>query len=131
MRTVRGLMVGVLIAGGLVVMAPGAVASTPAVSKTCQSLNSLNQKLQKALTGTRAGKVDVGAVSDVASSFRKAAKTAPGSVKSSMNTIAGVAGDVAHSSSTAEAAAVLKSAGAKIGAALLTWGNYVSKKCSG
>ena len=45
MRTLRVLVVGALIAGGLVVLAPGATASVSAASKTCKSLTALNQKL--------------------------------------------------------------------------------------
>jgi hypothetical protein len=131
MRTLRILVVGVVIAGGLAVLGSGATASVPAVSKTCKSLNSLNKKLQKALTSADAGQFDSGAVSDVSSSFRKAAKSGPKGLKSAMNTIASVAENVAHSSSTAGAAAALTNAGAKLTSALATWGTYVAKNCSG
>jgi hypothetical protein len=129
MRTFRVLVVGVLVAGGLAVLAPGASASVPAVSKTCQSLNSLNKNLEAALAAGNAGKFDSGAISNLSKSFRKGAKTAPKSLKSAMNSIADVAGSVAGSGSTAEAAAALKKGGAKIASALVTWGTYLDKNC--
>ena len=46
MRTLRVLVVGALIAGGLVVLAPGATASVSAASKTCKSLTALYQKIE-------------------------------------------------------------------------------------
>ena len=131
MRTLRVLVVGAMIAGGLVVLAPGATASVSAASKTCKSLTSLNQKLEQAFASGDAGKVDTGTVSDVSSSFRSAEKSAPKSLRSSMNTISVVAANVAHTSSTAEAAAALKSGGAKLASALATWGTYLDTKCSG
>ena len=131
MRTLRVLVVGALIAGGLVVLAPGATASVSAASKTCKSLTALNQKLEQAFASGDTGKVDTGTVSDVSSSFRSAAKSAPKSLKSAMNTISVVAANVAHTSSTAEAAAALKSGGAKLASALATWGTYLDTKCSG
>ena len=131
MRTLRVLVVALLIAGGLAVLAPEATASAPAAPKVCQSLNSLNQKLQKALASARTGKADTAAAGVVSSSFRKGAKNSPGSLKSAMNTIAGVAGNVAHSSSTAEAVAALKNGGTKFATAIVKWGAYISKNCSG
>jgi hypothetical protein len=129
MRTIRVLVVGVLLAGGLAVLAPNAVASAPAASKACQSLKSLNQKLEKALASDRTGKVDTGAVSDVASSFKKPPKGVPANVKSAMSTIASVASNVGHSGSTAGALAALRRAGAKLTGAVVTWGAYVTKTC--
>jgi hypothetical protein len=128
MRTIRVVVAGVLMAGGLAVLAPGAMASTPSASKACQTLNSLNQKLEKALN-TKTGKVDTGAVSAVSSSFKKPPKGTPSSVKSAMNTIAGVASSVGHTGSTAAALGVIKNAGAKLTAAVVTWGAYVAKTC--
>ena len=119
MRTVRVFLIGALVAGGLAVLASGATASTPAASKTCQSLTSLNQKLQKALASAKTGKVDTGVVGDVSSSFKKVPKGSPGSVKSAMGTIASVAGNVAHSSSTAHALAVIRNSGAKFTSAVV------------
>jgi hypothetical protein len=131
MRTLRVLVIGVLIAGVLAVSASGAIASAPAVSKICRSLNPLNQKLQKALSSADSGKVDSGAVKDVSTSFGKAAKSGPKTLKSAMSTIAAVAANVAHASSTAGAAAALKNGGAKLTSALVTWGAYIAKNCSG
>jgi hypothetical protein len=48
-----------------------------------------------------------------------------------MNTIADVAADVADTGSPAAAAAALKKAGAKFTSALVTWGTYLTKNCSG
>jgi hypothetical protein len=130
MRALRALVVAVLIAGGVAVLATQASASAPAVSKTCQSLNSLDAKLQKALSSSKSGTVDSGAVSDVSTSFRKAAKSGPGSLKSTMNAIADIARDVSHTSSTAEAAVALKKDTAKLESALAKWGGYIVKNCS-
>ena len=131
MRTLRMLVVGALIAGGLAVLATGATASVPAASKTCKSLNTLNEKLQKALSSTRTGKVDTGTISNLSSSFRNGAKTAPAVLKPAMKTIAAVAANVSHTSSTAEAAAALKNGGAKLASALVSWGTYVARNCTG
>jgi hypothetical protein len=131
MRTLRVLVVGALIAGGLAVLAPGATASVPAASKACKSLNTLDQKLQKALASAETGKVDSGTISNLSTSFRNGAKTAPKSLRSAMTTIAAVAANVAHTSSTAEAAAALKNGGSKLTSALVTWGSYVARNCSG
>jgi hypothetical protein len=128
MRSLRVFAVGVLLAGGLAVLAPGASA---AVSKTCQSLNTLNKKLDDAIASGDAGTVDSGAINNLSKSFRKAAKTAPKPLKSAMNTIADVAADVADTGSPAAAAAALKKAGQKFTSALVTWGTYLSKNCSG
>jgi hypothetical protein len=129
MRTIRVVVVGVLMVGGLAVLAPGATAATPQASKACQTLNSLNQKLEKALGSAKTGKVDTGAVSSVSSSFKKPPKGTPSSVKSAMNTIAGVASSVGHSGSTAAALGVIRNAGAKLTAAAVTWGAYLAKTC--
>ena len=111
-------------------LAAGATASVSAASKTCQSLTALNQKLEQAFASGDAGHVDTGTVSDVSSSFRKAEKTAPKSLKSAMNEISVVAANVAHTSSTAAAAAALTNGGAKLASALATW-KYLDTKCSG
>jgi hypothetical protein len=58
MRTFRVLVVGVLVAGGLAVLAPGASASVPAVSKSCQTLSTLNKSLEQAIADGNAGKFD-------------------------------------------------------------------------
>jgi hypothetical protein len=131
MRTLRVFVVGALVAGGLAVLAPGAVASVPAASKTCKQLNALNQKLQQAFASANTGTVDTAAISNMSSSFRSAEKSAPKSLKSAMTTISTVAANVAHTSSTAEAAAALKNGGAKLASALATWGTYLAANCSG
>jgi hypothetical protein len=48
-----------------------------------------------------------------------------------MNTIADVAANVAGAGSPAAAAAALKKAGQKFTSALVTWGTYLAKNCSG
>ena len=131
MRSFRVLAVGVVVAGGLSVLAPGASASVLAVSKTCQSLNTLNKKLDDAIASGDAGNVDSGAINNLSKSFRKAAKTAPKTLKSAMNTIADVAEDVAGAGSPAAAAAALKKAGQRFTSALVIWGTYLAKNCSG
>jgi hypothetical protein len=131
MRTFRVSVVGVLVAGGLAVLAPGASASVPAVSKTCQSLNTLNKNLEQALASGNAGKFDSGTINNLSKSFRKGAKTGPKSLKSAMNTIADVAANVAGSGSTGAAAAALKKGGQKFSLALVTWGTYIAKNCAG
>ena len=85
------VVIGVLVAGGLTALAPGANASVPSVSKTCRSLNSLNENLQKALASGDSGQIDTGAISNLSKSFRKAEKTSPKSLKSAENTIADAA----------------------------------------
>ena len=103
-----------------------------AVSKTCTSLNTLNTNLQKALNSGDTGKVDTGQVNNLSKSFRKAAKTGPKSLRSAMNTIANVAANVAGSGGSAlAAAAALKKGGAKLTGAVVTWGTYLAKNCSG
>ena len=75
MQSFRLLVVGPLVLGGLAVLAPGAIASVPAVSKTCQSLNSRpNTSLENAIVNGDAGKVDSGAINNLSKSFRKAAR---------------------------------------------------------
>jgi hypothetical protein len=130
MRTLRVLGVVVLMAGGLAVLASGATASVPAVSKTCKSLSSLNQKLESAFANANKGKVDSGAIGNLSSSFRSAAKTAPKALKSAMSTISSVAANVAHAGSTSKAAVALKNGGAKLASALATWGTYIDTNCS-
>jgi hypothetical protein len=130
MRRFRVFVVGVLVAGGLAVLAPGAGASLPTVSKTCRSLNTLSKNLDKAVANGNLGQVDSGAINSLSKSFRKAAKTAPKSLKSAMNTIADVAADVADAGSPATAAAALKKAGQKFAGALVTWSTYLAKNCS-
>ena len=131
-KFLRLAVAGALIAGmGGMFAASGASASVPAVSKTCQSLNTLNENLDAAIASGDAGKVDSGAINSLSKSFRKAAKTAPKPLKSAMNTIADVAAHVAGAGSPAAAAAALKKAGAKFTSALVTWGTYLTKNCSG
>jgi hypothetical protein len=130
MRTFRVLVVGALLAGGLAVLAPGASASVPDVSKTCQSLSTLNKSLEQAIASGNSGKFDSGAINNLSKAFRKVAKTGPKTLKSSMNTIADVAANVAGSGSTAAAAAALKKGGQKFSLALVTWSTYLAKNCS-
>ncbi len=127
----RLLVIGVLVAGGLAARVDGANASVPSVSKTCQSLNTLNQNLENALHSGGTGDVDTGAVSNLSKSFRKAAKSSPKSLKTSENTIADVAANVSHTSSPAAAAAALKAGGTKLATALAKWETYIAKNCSG
>jgi hypothetical protein len=115
-------------------LAAGASASVPGASNTaskkCQSYSALNARLDAALSSGDTGKVDTGAVNDVAKGFRSAAKSAPKSLKSAMNTIADVANSVSHTSTPLAAAAELKKAGPKITSAVLTWGTYLAKNCT-
>src|SRR6478672_7423590 len=130
MRPLCVLVMVALVAGGLAAGVPGANASVPGVSKTCRSLNALNQNLEKAFASGDAGHVDSSAVNSVSKSFRNAAKTGPKSLKSAENTIADVAANVSHTSSPAAAAVALKAAGAKLTSALATWGAYIANNCS-
>ena len=70
MRMFRVLVVGVLVAGGLAMLRPGASASVPALSKTCKSLKSLDKNLNKVVTSS---KYDSGAANNLSKSFRQAA----------------------------------------------------------
>ena len=100
------------------------------MSKTCRSLNTLNTNLTKAFENGDNGKVDSGAVGDLSKSFHKADKTGPKSLRSAMKTIGDVAAKVSHTTSPVAAAAALKQGGKKLSAALVTFGTYVTKKCS-
>jgi hypothetical protein len=130
MRTLRGLVVGVLVGAGLAVLAPGAIASVPAASKTCRSLTTLNSNLEKAFKSGDSGKFNAGSVATLSKSFRKAAKTGPKSLKSAMNAIADVAASVSHANSPLAAAGVLRSNLSKLVPASTTWATYLEKKCS-
>ena len=131
LRTIRLFVIGVLLAGGLAALAPRANASVPSVSKTCRTLNSLNQNLEKALASGESGQIDTGEISNLSKSFRKAEKTSPKSLKSAEKTIADAAANVSHTSSPAAAAAALKAAGQKLTTAVVTLGTYVGRTCSG
>ena len=131
MRALRMLVIGVLVAGGLAAQVEGANASVPGVSKTCRSLNTLNQSLQNSLASGDTGHVDTGEVNSLSKSFRKAAKNSPKSLKTAENTIADVAANVSHTSSAGAAAAALKAGGTKLAIALATWGTYIANNCSG
>ena len=72
MRVFRVLVVGTLMAGGLVLLAPGASGSVPTVSKACKSLKSLDKKLNKVIAGGESGNYDSGAINDVSKSFKYA-----------------------------------------------------------
>jgi hypothetical protein len=128
MRRFRVLVVGALVAGGLAMLGAGASASVPAVSKTCKSLKSLDKTLNKVVTSNN---YDSGTISDLSKSFRKAAKTAPKSLRSAMNAIADVAADAAAAGSDTAATAALKKDAQKLSAAALTWTTYLSKNCAG
>jgi conjugal transfer/entry exclusion protein len=128
MRMFRVLVIGVLVAGGLAMVTPGASASVPALSKTCKALQSLDKSLNKVVTSSN---YDSGTISNLAKSFRTAAKTAPKRLRSAMNEIAAVASDAASGGSTAAAAAALKKDAAKLSAAVVTWGTYLSTNCAG
>lgn len=128
MRVFRVFAIGVLIAGGLVMLAPGASGSVPALSKTCKSLKALDKKLNKVVQSSN---YDSGTINDLSKSFQKGAKTAPKSVRSAMNAIAAVASDAASAGSTAAAAAALKKDGQKLATAAVTWESYLSTNCAG
>ena len=72
MRTLRVLVTGVLIAGGLAALAPAATASVPGASTSCKSLTALDTKLQNVL---KSDKVDTGAIGSLSSSFRNGSKS--------------------------------------------------------
>ena len=124
----RLLVVGVLVAGGLALLGPGASASVPASSKNCKSLKSLDKTLNKVVTSSN---YDSGTINDLSKSFRTAAKTAPKSLRSAMNAIADVASDAAAAGSDTAATAVLKKDGKKLSAAAVTWAKYISTNCAG
>jgi hypothetical protein len=129
MRVFRVSAVGLLIASGLMVLAPAASGAVPGVSKTCKSLQSLDKQLTKVLDSSNAGKYNSGTVSDLSKSFKKGEKTAPKSLRSSMGTIATVAASAAAAGNPTAALAVIRNAGAKLTAAAVTWGTYLSKNC--
>ena len=131
MRVFRVLVVGALMAGGLVLLAPGASGSAPAVSKACKSLKSLDKKLNKVIAGGESGNYDSGAINDVSKSFKNAAKTGPKSLRSAMRTIASVASAAAAAGNPTAAAAALKKGGQTLAAAAVTWGRYLATNCAG
>src|SRR5262245_23394957 len=114
MGVFRGLVIGALIAGGLVMLAPGANAAVAAAPKTCKSLKSLNKKLNKVVESCD---YNSGTINNLSKSFRNAVKTAPKRLRSAMSTIAAVASDAADAGSPAAAAAALKKDGQKLAAA--------------
>jgi hypothetical protein len=124
----RALVIGGLIVGGFVMLAPGASGSVPAVSKTCKALKSLDKKLNKVVTSSD---YDSGTINNLSKSFRTAARTAPKSLRSAMNAIAAVASDAAGAGSPTAAAAALKKDGQKLSAAAVTWATYLSTNCAG
>jgi len=127
MRMFRVLVGGVLIAGGLVMWAPGANGAVLAAPKTCKSLKSLDKKLNNVV---RSGHYDSGTINNLSKSFRNAAKTGPKRLRSAMKVIAAVASDAAGAGSTAGAAAALKKDAPKLSGAVMTWATYLEGNCA-
>ena len=127
MRMFRVLVGGVLIAGGLVMLAPGTNGAVLAAPKTCKSLKSLDKKLNNVV---RSGHYDSGTINNLSKSFRNAAKTGPKRLRSAMKVIAAVASDAAGAGSTAGAAAALKKDAPKLSGAVVTWATYLERNCA-
>src|SRR5215467_10550515 len=125
MRVFRMFVVGMLIAGGMVMVAEAPGGSVPAASKSCKSL----QALDKQLSVVRSNNYKSSTISSMAKSFRDAGKSAPKSIKSAMNTIATVASDAAAAGSVSGAAAALRKDGTKLATAVAKWGTYLSTNC--
>ena len=81
----RMFVVGMLIAGGMVMVAEAPGGSVPVVSKSCKSLQALDKQLSKVV---RSNNYKSSTISSLAKSFRDAGKSAPKSIKSAINTIA-------------------------------------------
>jgi hypothetical protein len=127
MRVFRMFVVGMLIAGGMVMVAEAPGGSVPAASKSCKSLQALDKQLSKVV---RSNNYQSSTISSLAKSFRDAAKSAPKSIKSAMNTIATVASDAAAAGSVSGAAAALRKDGTKLATAVANWGTYLSTNCA-
>ena len=119
-------VVGMLIAGGMVMVAEVPGGSVPAASKTCKSLQALDNKLSL----VRSNNYKSSTISSLAKSFRDASKSAPKSIKSAMNTIATVASDAAAAGSVSGAAAALRKDATKLATAVAKWGTYLSTNCA-
>jgi hypothetical protein len=126
MHVLRMFVVGVLIAGSMVMVAEAPGGSVPAASKSCKSL----QALDKQLSVVRSNNYKSSTISSLAKSFRDAAKSAPKSIKSAINTIATVASDAAAAGSVSGAAAALRKDGTKLATAVGKWGTYLSTNCA-
>ena len=127
MRMFRMFVVGMLIAGGMVLVAEAPGGSVPAASKSCKSLQALDKQLSKVV---RSNDYESSTISSLAKSFRDAAKSAPKSIKSAMNTITTVASDAAAAGSVSGAAAALRKDGTKLATAVVKWGTYLSTNCA-
>jgi len=127
MRVFRMFVVGMLIAGGMVMVAEAPGGSVPAVSKSCKSLQALDKQLSKVV---RSNNYKSSTISSLAKSFRDAGKSAPKSIKSAMNTIATVASDAAAAGSVSGAAAALRKDGTKLATAAAKWWTYLSTNCA-
>jgi len=127
MRVFRMFVVGMLIAGGMVMVAEAPGGSVPAASKSCKSLQALDKQLSKVV---RSNNYKSSTISSLTKSFRDAAKSAPKSIKSAMNTIATVASDAAAAGSVSGAAAALRKDGTKLATAVEKWGTYLSTNCA-
>ena len=127
MRVFRMFVVGMLIAGGMVMVAEAPGGSVPAASKSCKSLQALDKQLSKVV---RSNNYKSSTISSLTKSFRDAAKSAPKSIKSAMNTIATVASDAAAAGSVSGAAAALRKDGTKLATAVAKWGTYLSTNCA-
>ena len=130
MRTFRVLVLAALAVGGLAVLAPGASASAPSVSKACKSLNTLNKELDN--VDVSSGKdFDLGQLNDIADAFHKAAKTAPKKLKSALNTIGDIYGKMGDADNVGGAVAAFGQNAQKYSKAFRTFGTYLATNCSG
>jgi hypothetical protein len=124
----RFVVAAALVAGGLSLLAPGAHAAVSTASQGCKTINKLNKELQKVEPSN--GDFDTKSLQGIASAFRKGARTAPKQLKSAMNTIATVFGDIGSAGSRGEAAAQFAEHAKEYGKAITTWTTYYTKNCA-
>lgn len=126
MRTFRVLVLAALATGSLALIAPGAGATAPAASNDsfCKAVAGISSDL-----GTDPTKG--GNTAKVASSLRKAAKSAPANVKSALLTMADYFDAITGvKSNPTKVSKFLAKNGAKYGKAVSTFTTYYATNCS-
>ena len=127
MRTFRVLVVAVLMAGGLVVLAPGATASAPAASKQlvkfCKAANKIS--------GNTPSGGESAAGKKLAKTTRNAAKLAPTSrVRNALNDMADYFEAIGNAGSNPEKVAAALKLSAKYAKAAAIFTGYLIGHCS-
>ena len=129
MRALRLVLVAAIACGALIALAPASGAAVPAAGKGCDTYDQLQKDLAKA-SPSDAKNFDQDAYKQVGAAFKKAAKTAPAKVKSSMTTLASFFLAFGGSKDYAGVAAELGKDGQKFTKALTTYSTYYATNCS-